>query len=165
MFSLVEKKRLKDITDRILHVPGNFTGAILEMTMVLDLKNEKEYIKETAKDIILTLKSKGETFRNVRLNVVKWMDDEHISNEVTAMSLLLMESYYEDYMVYDCEKRAEFLMEYLKKFHARSKLVIVISDFFDIESKERFEAAVKPFLGKKTILVKRGVCIDLYRDI
>lgn len=165
MFSIVEKKRLKDSVDRVLHVPGNFTGPILEMTLVLDHKNEKEYMKEITKDIIATLKSKGETFRNVRLNVVHWKGNEHYINEVTGMSLLLMERYYEDYQVEECEKQAEYLMEYLKKFHARSKLVIIVSDSFEIVSREKYEASVKPFLGKKTILVKRGVLIDLHRDI
>lgn len=165
MFSVVEKKRLKDIVDRILHVPGNFTGPILEMTLVLDHKNEKEYIKETTKDIISTLKSKGEIFRNVRLNVVHWMSNEQFINEVTGMSLLLMESYYEDYCEVENKKQAEYLMEYLKKFQARSKLVIIVSDSFEIGSGEKYEASIKPFLGKKTILVKRGVLIDLHRDI
>ncbi len=165
MFSLVEKKQLKDIVERILHVPGNFTGPVLEMTLVLDHENEKEYIKETTKDIITTLKSKGEIFRNVRLNVVQWMDNEHFTNEVTAMSLLLMDGYYENYQVVPYEKQAEYLMAYLKKFHARSKLVIILSDSFSVGSKEGFMREVKPFLERKTILVKRGALIDLHRDI
>ncbi|MDD6571877.1 MAG: hypothetical protein PUF12_05730 [Thermoflexaceae bacterium] len=165
MFSLLEKKQLKDIVERILHVPGNFTGPILEMTLVLDHENEKEYIKETTRDIISTLKSKGETFRNVRLNVVQWVDNEHFTNEVTAMSLLLMDSYYEGYQTIKCDKKAEWLMEYLKKFHARSKLIIIVSDSFSVGSVNRFMQAVRPFLEKKTILVKGDVLIDLHRDI
>ncbi len=164
MFSIVENKKLKDMAERILHVPGNYSGGILEMTLVLDFKMEKEYIKETAEEIIKALKSKGEVFRNVRLNVVRWKSDEHIVNEVTAMPLLLMDGFYEDFVREDNEKQSELLMENLKKFHARSKLVIIISDDFAVKDTGRFKTAVTPFLERKSILIKRNVCYDLYRD-
>lgn len=164
MLSIVEKKKLKDAVERVLHVPGNFTGTVLEMTLVLDHKNQKEYIKENTKDIITALKSKGEVFKNVRLNVAHWKSDEDITNEVTAMSLLLLDRYYENYNFEDVEKSPKALLEYLKKFHARSKLVIIVSDDFTME-KAQFEACSKPFLGKKSILVKKEVCYDLHRDL
>lgn len=165
MFSIVENKKLKDMTERVLHVPGNYSGGILEMTLVLDFKLEKEYIKETAKEIIKVLKSKGEVFRNVRLNVVRWKSDSQIVNQVTAMPLLLTDGFYEDFAGEDNEKQTELLMENLKKFHARSKLVIIISDDFAIKDMGRFKTAVTPFLERKSILVKRNVCYDLYRDL
>ena len=164
MLSIIETKKLKDMTERILHVPGNYSGGILEMTLVLDFGLKKEYIKETAKEIIRALKSKGEVFRNVRLNVVYWKSDEQIINEVTSMPLLLMDSFYEDFVVEDDEKQAEILTEYLKKFHGRSKLVIIISDDFAVRDEARFKVSVTPFLERKSILVKRNVCYDLYRD-
>lgn len=164
MLSIIETKKLKDITERILHVPGNYTGGILEMTLVLDFRLKKEYIKVMAEEIVKALKSKGEIFRNVRLNVVYWKSDEQIINEVTAMSCLLTDGFYEDFAVEDYEKQVEILMEYLKKFHARSKLIIIISDDFAVRDAARFKVSVTPFLERKSILVKRNVCYDLYRD-
>lgn len=164
MLSIVENKKLKDMTERVLHVPGNYTGGILEMTLVLDFKLEKEYIKETAKDIVRALKSKGEVFRNVRFNVVRWKSDVQIETEAAAMTMLLTDGFYEDFVREDNEKRAELLMENLKKFHARSKLIIIVSDEFAAGDEQRFQAAVTPFLERKSILIKRNVCYDLYRD-
>lgn len=165
MFSVVEKRKLKNAVERVLHVPGNYTGNVLEMTLVLDHKNEKEYIKEITKDIVSTLKSHSEVFRNVRLNVVQWIDDESIINEVTAMPLLLMGGYFDDYRKVDVDKDSDKLLNNLKLFHARSKLVILVSDFFDAGGREHFESVTRPFLGKKTILVKEGACYDLHRDL
>lgn len=165
MLSIVEVKKLKDAVERVLHVPGNFTGTVLEMTLVLDHQIQKEYIEECAKDIIKALKSKGEVFRNVRFNVVHWLADERMINEVTAMPRLMMSGYYEDYEQVHDEKQPQILLSYLKKFHARSKLVIIVSDTFEMESRAHFEECTKPFLGKKTILMKKGSCYDLHRDL
>lgn len=147
-------------------MPGNFTGPVLEMTIVLDCNLSKEYISETAKDTVATLKTRcGEVFRNVRLNTV-WWNEDCISNEVSALTRLQMQSYFER-----CDKKDEVisrncakLMDYLKRFHARSKLIIIISDDFIREDTKEFRQALEPFLGRKTLLIKEGICYDLHRD-
>ena len=128
-FSPVQNMKLHHQIDRVLHVPGNYRGGILEMTMVIDCTFSKEDITTLCKDVIASCKSQSEVFRNVRLNVVKW-ESEKISNEVTGLAYLQMGKYFENYCqeVPDvADKPSEDLLAYLKKFHARSKLIIVLA--------------------------------------
>lgn len=55
------------------------------------------------------------------------------------------------------EKALEILTEQLKKFYARSKLILVLTDGgLTVQNKEQSEESLKPFLEKKLVFVKLG---------
>ncbi len=47
----IEKLKLHQQVERILHVPGNYLGGILEMAFVLDYHISKEVLMENLKEI------------------------------------------------------------------------------------------------------------------
>lgn len=77
---------LKNGVERVLHVPGNYTGGILEMTLVVDCNLPEKYVKEFVSDIAATLRMHSEVFRNVRLNLLMWKSDEEMTNRVIPIS-------------------------------------------------------------------------------
>ena len=85
MFTQVQKLQLRNEVQRVLHVPGNYTGGILEMAIVIDHCLTKEQVKETVKEIVQTLKQTDQVFRNVRLNVIDWYSDDHFEKNVKGM--------------------------------------------------------------------------------
>ena len=124
------------------------------MAVVLDHNLPKEAIKETVPQLLRTLKMHSEVFRNVRLNVVDWVADDSIANKVSPMAMLLMEGYYADYEMCKNTKKMRSLVDYLKLFHARAKLIILISDGkYEIENEEELQRAMQPFLEKKFMQV------------
>ena len=154
-FSAVTGMQLNQAVERILHVPGNFSGGILEMTIVVDCALPQEKRQYVLSKIAFTLKTHSELFKNVRLNVVEWSDDAHMENRVTPLIQLTMSSYYEKiHSVSKEKKHISYLMEYLKKFHARSKVILIVTDgsyLMDADEEDhlRLEQALFPFLGKK----------------
>ena len=82
------KMNLKNGVERVLHVPGNYTGGILEMTLVIDCELDKDYVTAMAADIAGTLRAHSEIFRNVRLNLLYWESDEKFENRVIPISFL-----------------------------------------------------------------------------
>ena len=72
---MIQLLKMKQGVERILHVPGNYKGGILEMALVVDCNLEAQTAKENVQAMIKALKSHSETFRNVRLNVVWWKSD------------------------------------------------------------------------------------------
>lgn len=152
--SLLFLKKFKDTTERILHVPGNFTGPVLEMAVVLDRNLSREQLTEYLPSLLGALKRHSEVFRNVRLNVVDWCSDEEIANQVCPMSMVLLKSYYESYSQKKEEKTFEVLVEYLKKYQARAKLIILLTDGkYIVRQEELLEAGMRPFLDKKMMQV------------
>lgn len=177
MLSQVEKLQLKNEVQRVLHVPGNYRGGILEMAIVIDHALPPEYVEEALKDLVQTLKQTDEIFRNVRLNVIDWFDDEHMEKKISGLPMLQMSSYYEGYIQEDNnEKRLEILAGQLKLFYARSKLMILLTkkreeknsagnpapginnidkwkrDCYQIKDEAVFRENMKPFLERKLIL-------------
>jgi hypothetical protein len=145
------------MVERVLHVPGNYTGGNLEMTIVIDYNFHKDMIQEHVKDIATALKSFGEVFRNVRLNTVKWISDELIKTEVTAMAFLQIGKYFEGYEVNNQTKRLEPLLHHLKLFHARSKLILILTDGnYQIIDKNITKEHLQPFLYRKLILINNN---------
>ena len=136
--------KFKNTVERILHVPGNYKGGVLEMAVVLD----HNVSRETMQDFV---------FRNVRLNLVHWEDTEEIFNQVIPMSMAGMSSCYENY---DCQCRCKDLkklMQYLKVFQARAKLIILVTDGANEEgSVESMKTAMLPFLDKKLMQIVIG---------
>lgn len=162
-FTVVTRMQLNQAVERILHVPGNYNGGILEMSIVADMAMDADARQMLLSEIARSLKQHSEVFRNVRLNVVRWNGDSDYKNEVVPLISLTMSSYYDNLKeVIGGRKHISYLMEYLKKFHARSKLILIVTDGEyvkdeDEEDSTRLKEALLPFLGKKFARVQ-------YRD-
>lgn len=138
--------------ERILHVKGNFTGPILEMTVVMDHSVGKEQMEVVLPSLLGALKKHSEVFRNVRMNIMDWNSDEKKENRVLPMMLAMGTGFYENYEQIAGTKRVELLYENLKLFHARSKLIIFVTDNnWCVADEKAKEEALKPFLTKKLL--------------
>lgn len=151
----IQMKLFYNDVEQVLHIPGGLTGGRLsEMTVILDYKLSLEALKENSREIVAVLKQKGDIFRNTRLNVVKWISDEQIITQNMPLSMLGLGKGFEDYIVmpHTGDKNMEVLAGNLKLFHARSKLIILISDGrWQIEKQEILQSNLQPFLHKKWI--------------
>lgn len=166
----VERLQFKNKVQMALHAPGgpladaahggpkSGTGSpVLEMTLIFDCDLEKEEAAEKGKEIITALKQTDEIFRNVRLNAVRWISDETITRGVTAAPILQMGRYFEDYEQHSADKRLEVLMDYLKKFDARSRLLILVTEGkYRVEDAEALKKSLNPFLYRKILLMEPG---------
>lgn len=151
-FDLMMKQKIRQQVERVLHVPGNFTKDILEMAIVIDCSLSIDEARENIRELLGTLKRQSEVFRNVRLNAVKWLDDGHIENEVASVPAMQLGRYFEGYEQNICVKSMDKLTGYLKKFQARSKLIIVVSDGqYRIDDEKAVQDNLSPFLRKKMI--------------
>lgn len=151
--SIVTLKQIKDAVDRILHVPGNFRGGILEMTVVVDKNLSAEGVKDVLPQIIKALKMHNEVFKNVRFNMVSWEKDE-IKNRCCPMQMVMTSGFYEDYEQKVEEKKLEDLVLYLKEFQARAKLILLLTDgTYKIEEPETIKQKMQPFLEKKMLRI------------
>lgn len=150
----IQLLKLKQGAERILHVPGNYKGGILEMAFIIDCNLGEKQAKESVQAIVKALKSHSETFRNVRLNVIWWKSDNEIITEVLPMPVMQMGTPFDTYEEKKEEKHIDALLKNLKLFQARSKLILLISDGkFEIESEAGCMDSLKPFLGRKMLLV------------
>lgn len=153
----VQMKLFMNDVERVLHAPGNLQGGKLtEMAVVLDYKLPLEQLADTSRDIAAALKKKGDLFQNVRLNVVKWITDEQIVTETLPLSMLGIGRGFEDYgdMPHMEDKGIEVLAGQLKLFHARSRLIILVSDGqWQVHRRDIWESNLQPFLHKKWIWV------------
>ena len=172
--NLIVRNQILSAVEQILHVPGNFAGGILEMTVVLDDTLDIEKQKNMISDTMKCLKGHSETFRNVRLNLVQWHNltrpDELPTSIVIPMTMLIMGRLPEEGQ--NCAQNQTEgtpgrngsktdvlqLMEYLKKFHSRSKLILIFSgsDFEENIERDGVLQAMQPFLQKKVILITNG---------
>lgn len=154
---LTAKMNLKNAVERVLHVPGNYNGGQLEMTLVIDCQQPKEYVKQTASDIAAALRSHSEVFRNVRLNLLFWKSDGQMENQVTPLSFLQMERCFDNYEEREEEKSLDALAGNLKLFHARSKLILVLmGEKAVVGDREALRRNMQPFLGKKSLFLRKG---------
>ena len=127
MLTQVQKLQLKNAVQRVLHVPGNYRGGPIEMAVVADYSADGEALAECGKEIVAVLKSMGDTFRNVRLNLVRWKADDDINHEISALAYLQTGSAFQDYEPFASRKRLELLCGQLKMFQARSRLLLLIT--------------------------------------
>lgn len=154
----VQNMQLHNQIERVLHVPGNYRGGILEMAIVIDRDSDKEKVRALCADIITSCKRQSEIFRNVRLNMVLWGEKE-ICTRTVASAYVQMGTFFEDYEPENAqtEKQTEEIMEYLKKFHARSKLILLLAPdygrFCQIRDPDRLRVAMSPFLKQKLVIV------------
>lgn len=152
--SPVFQKQFKNTVERILHVPGNFTGPVLEMAVVIDKSLKKEQVQAYLPALLKMLKMHSDAFRNVRLNVVFWHADGHIQTETFPMSKVMIDSFYENYESRKQTKTLEGLVDYLKMYQARSKLIILLTDgSFQIADGKMLAQAMQPFLFRKLMQV------------
>lgn len=172
----VQKQLFKSSVMRALHAPGgpfasgsgkavrqgetrpgeNGAGRnILEMTIVFDCSLTREDAKAYGADIIGALKSSDEIFRNTRLNVVRWISDGEIRRDVTAAPMLQMGGYFADYEQRKQQKTLECLTGNLKKFDARSRLVILVTDGgFGVSDARKLQESLNPFLYRRLVIVE-----------
>lgn len=149
--------KFKNTVERILHVRGNYNGGILEMAVVLDHNVNREMVQDLVPQLFRSLKMHSEVFRNVRLNIVNWESDDVIVNQVSPMSMAGLSSYYEDYVCRPERKDFMKLVQYLKVFQARAKLIILLTDGENEQgSPESLKTAMQPFLDKKLMQVVAG---------
>ena len=154
---LLAKMNLNNSVERVLHVPGNYSGGQLEMTLVIDCQLSREYVKQAAFDIAATLRAHSEVFRNVRLNLTYWKSDGQIKNQVVPLAFLQMGSCFDDYEEQAEEKSLDNLAANLKLFHARSKLILVLMGEAPlIRDREELQKNMYPFLGKKSLFLRKG---------
>lgn len=152
--SPVMRIQLINGVERVLHAPGNPTHELKEMSIVLDYHMDKEEIGALAKDAVGALKAHSRIFANVRCNLVRWKRDGFIQNEVCPLSVIQLGRFLEDYEQNREVKKVESLCDYLKRFHARSKLILVFSDGgYCIEDGELLKKALVPFLQYKILFV------------
>lgn len=148
----VTKMSLKNGVERVLHVPGNYTGGILEMTLVVDCSLPETYVKEVVGDIAGTLRMHSEVFRNVRMNLLFWRSDGEMENKVIPISFLQTSGCFSGYREKKQAKKLELLAGKLKLFHARSKLILVLTDQkVCVEDRQMLAQNMKPFLEKKSL--------------
>ncbi len=150
--SPVMRMQIINGVERVLHAPGNPGHDLQEMTIVLDYHMEKEQIGTLAKDVVGALKSHSQVFANVRCNLVHWKSDFEITNETAPLAVVQLCRFLNDYEQKQEKKHAELLCGYLKKFHARSKLILVFTDFsYQVEDRGRLKDALSPFLQYKIL--------------
>ena len=159
---MIQLLKMKQGVERILHVPGNYKGGILEMAFVIDCNLSKETAKSSVQAIVKALKSHSETFRNVRLNVLWWKTDEEIITEVLPLPVLQMGTPFDHYEQMAAQKRSDPRLANLKLFQARSKLILLLSEGdFSVESAEGCMDSLKPFLGRKMLLLLDDVSQEI----
>lgn len=171
MLTDIQLLQLKNAVSRILHVPGNYTGGVLEMAVVADYNLSMDTLGGECRQIADMLKKQNETFRNVRLNLIRWISDEQIAKEVIPLSFLLAGRAFvkeTDTKAADIEIRGEAasektikkldeLFRQLKLFYARSKVILVLTDGgYRIEDKKAVKEYLQPFLARKLLLLQNG---------
>lgn len=163
--NVVGQMQLKNAVERVLHVPGNYSGGVLEMALVCDYHISEAKLKETTAEIIDCLKRHSEVFRNVRLNLIKWVDDGRIVKEIVPMAYVRMGRVFEDYALLWGEgslgekmpKTMQELTRQLKLFYARSKVVIIITDgSYTVGDITNTKANLYPFLYRKLLIFQDG---------
>lgn len=142
--------------DAILHVPGNYRGGNLEMTIVIDTSLEQADFGEAVASVARALKRSNEIFRNVRLNLVFWGSE--IRANVMPMAMLMTGGAFQGYCCCPQIKRYEELFAYLKKFQARSKVVLVFADGQnEVSDMQAVREALTPFLKSKLLLISERI--------
>lgn len=164
--SMIAMKKFKDTAERILHVPGNYRGGILEMAVVVDTCMQKETLQWILPQLLRGLKQQGQIFRNVRFNYLLWNGFENgfkIETKICPMMQAMQESFYEKYeqekphekFQEKSHKDMHNLIQHLKLFQARAKLIILLTDStFTFWQSEELKKQMQPFLDKKLMLVQ-----------
>ncbi len=153
----IEALQITKRVNAILHVPGNYQGGNLEMAIVIDTTLKPEDFQNAVAAVVRALKRSNEIFRNVRLNLIFW-GEEKMSAQVAPMAILTTGTAFAEYVCSPCKKRYEELFSYLKKFQARSKVILVFADGRnEIVDEKAAKEALSPFLKSKLLLISDQV--------
>ena len=152
--SIIFDKQFVNKVEMILHSPCNIPSKMFEMTVVLDRNLSKETVTEIVPHLLKVLKRHSEVFLNVRLNMVRWEADNSIENKIVPMSMAMISSHYGEYEQVITNKSYPVLMQNLKLFHARSKLIILVTDGnYATGDEEELKKLMQPFLCRKIMNV------------
>ncbi|MBO5303655.1 MAG: hypothetical protein J6A92_06350 [Lachnospiraceae bacterium] len=162
--SILTIKKFKDTIERILHVPGNYRGGILEMAVVADSRLQVEEIQNILPQLLKALKQKGQIFQNVRFNYIFWKN-QSIETTVCPMMQAMLESFYQPYEKEADEKDFDRLTDHLKLFQARAKIVLVLTNGKPVWQEEEQLKHMQPFLDKKLLVmqIKENAVTMYYR--
>ena len=134
--------------DAILHVPGNYKGGVLEMAVVIDTSLEPEDFRGA----VAAVTRENDIFRNVRLNLVFW--GREMESKAVPMAMLMTGGAFDEYRCCPCEKYYEELFAYLKKFQARSKVILAFAgEQNKVLNDQAAKEALSPFLKSRILLI------------
>lgn len=149
--------QISKMADHILHVPGNYRGGNLEMTIVISSRLDVVSLRENVKSVVDALKRSNEVFRNVRLNFVRAKEGGGFESKVVPLIFLQTGKVFEPTDEYGENLQINQLSElcaYLKLFHARSKLVLVFADpEYELGDLQKLKESLNPFLKQKLLLI------------
>lgn len=149
--------QISKMADHILHVPGNYRGGNLEMTIVISSRLDIVFLQENVKAVVDALKRSSEVYRNVRLNFVRAKEEGGFENEVVPLIFLQTGKVFASDKKFGEEMPVAPISEicsYLKLFHARSKLIFIFADEeYETGDKELLKEALNPFLKQKLLLL------------
>ena len=181
MYSLVLKMQIKNMITAVLNVPGNLTRSSvnaaqgiqmkgknaateknvpMEIAIVLDMTLPEEQLVENVKMLAECIKGHSELFRNTRVNMIYWYG-QNIEGGISSLPQLLLGKVLaensKETVFCDASKDITILLEKLRKFYARTKVVFLITDGqYEVVDKVYASRLLQPFLGKKMLQLKVG---------
>lgn len=181
MYSLVLKMQIKNMITAVLNVPGNLTRSSvnaakviqmkgknaateknvpMEIAIVLDMTLPEEQLVENVKMLAECIKGHSELFRNTRVNMIYWYG-QNIEGGISSLPQLLLGKVLaensKETVFCDASKDITILLEKLRKFYARTKVVFLITDGqYEVADKVYASRLLQPFLGKKMLQLKVG---------
>lgn len=170
----LQSLELNKRVDKILHAPSNAPagGQQLEIAFVADVSGDIDWIHQSIKDAVATLKSHDKVFQNVRSNLIYWGNGK-IVIRVTPMSFIQMGKAFEGVVenIVENEDRNvdkppyfEDLCEYLKLYGARCRCILLFLDetyeefekrFFRIKDVEKAKEKLNPFLKYRLLVIAK----------
>lgn len=170
----LQSLELNKRVDKILHAPSNAPagGQQLEIAFVADVSGDIDWIHQSIKDAVATLKSHDKVFQNVRSNLIYWVNGK-IVIRVTPMSFIQMGKAFEGVVenIVENEDRNvdkppyfEDLCEYLKLYGARCRCILLFLDetyeefekrFFRIKDVEKAKEKLNPFLKYRLLVIAK----------
>lgn len=155
MLTQMKRLQINQCVDRILNAPGNQvkSGMVLEMAVVLDESCGEKYILELSSELAASLKAHADIFQNVRCNVIRWGAGEDICTEIMPLAFVQLGKA----VPRICEGMPRFdsLTAYLKLYHARCRLVLVLTKgAYRFGNPAACMDNLTPFLKRKLLLVQ-----------
>lgn len=170
----LQSLELNKRVDKILHAPSNAPagGQQLEIAFVADVSGDIDWIHQSIKDAVATLKSHDKVFQNVRSNLIYWGNGK-IVIRVTPMSFIQMGKAFEGVVenIVENEDRNvdkppyfEDLCEYLKLYGARCRCILLFLDetyeefekrYFRIKDVEKAKEKLNPFLKYRLLVIAK----------
>lgn len=152
-FTEKEKQRLKRAAKKIVNMSGNKpSGDVLEMVLVLDCSVEQEKLSELVKETLTTLRTIGRPFLNMRINLIKWKNDDEIMRNVTSYPQLLMGIDLEEKDYLEADKSLDRLALLINKEYLRSRLILIASEQkYEFDDYESIKEELNPLVVKRML--------------